>query len=356
MTLTNSAPVEVSDTRTEALFKEARRRRRRRWLLGLTVVVAASLVSGVLLLAESTAPRHTNPPSASARRPPVAGGARRLPGVYVAGDGRGGVGVYSTATGSLIRTLSTQGPGGPDGQVVLSADRQSVFFAQPSGTCGGDILRVPTSGSAAPTTVVSTVGTAAASPSPSPTSDELAWVGTACHPDGAAGGPSLYLTDLTSGATSDLGAVSAQNSDNAIAWSPDGTRLAVENASTVTIFVLRAGSFAKSVSLSVSDNCRLTSPAFLAERYEVAVIRTCYGVVASHADQIVAFDATSGNPVRVLMTAPAGAQFQGLSIDDSTQSVLVGVVRTDPTGAELARFDRSRLVTVSRNSVTDAEW
>lgn len=59
----------------------------------------------------------------------------------------------------------------------------------------------------------------------------------------------MYLTDLTAGSTSDLGAVSAENSDDEIAWNPDGSRLAVENANTVTIFVLQAQSFTKSVSL-----------------------------------------------------------------------------------------------------------
>src|ERR1700722_2322723 len=199
MTLTKSAPSQVSDTQAEALFREARRRRRRRWGLGVTVVVAASLVLGVLVLRKSAAPLSKTSHHAGFPRLPAADGARRLPGIYVAGDGKGGVGVYSTTTGSLIRTLSSQSPGGPDGQVVLSADRQSVFFAQPSGTCSGAILRVPTSGAGAPTTVVSVPGTLASSPSPSPTSEELAWVDVTCGPRDAAGVTTLYLTDLISG-------------------------------------------------------------------------------------------------------------------------------------------------------------
>ena len=354
MTLTKPAPAGVSDAQAEALFKEARQRRRRRWALGVTVIVVASLVFGVLLLTRSAAPRSKTPTPASAPRLPAADGAHRVPGVYVAGDGRGGVGVYSTATGSLIRTLSAQSPGGPDGQVVLSADRQSVFFAQPSGTCGGDILRVPISGAGAPTTVISVPGTLAASPSPSPTSNELAWVGVACDPKGAAGSSSLYLTDLNSGSTSELGAINAQNSDDEIAWSADGSRLAVENAGAVTTFVRRVESFTKSVSLRGSNSCRLSSPGFLARRHVVAVINSCYGVAANHADRIVAFDASTGKRVGALATAPAGARFQGLSIDTSGRYVLVGIVRSDPAGAELARIAGARLVTVSRNSVTDS--
>ena len=356
MTLTESAPVEITEAQAEALFKEARRRRHRRWALGVTVIVVASLVVGVLLLTRSAPPPSKNLPHASATSLPAASGARRVPGIYVAGDGKGGVGVYSTATGSLIRTLSSQGPGGPDGQVVLSADRQAVFFAQPSGTCGGDILRVPTSGAGAPTTIVSVPGTLATSPSPSPTSKELAWVGITCGPNGATGGSSLYLTNLTSGSTSDLGTISAANSDDEIAWSPDGSRLAVENAGTVTIFVRQAQSFTKSVSLRAANSCRLNSPAFLARRYEVAVISSCYGVTADHTDQIIAFDASTGTRVGVLATALTGARFQGLSIDASGRYALVGIANNDPAGAELARIDGTRLVTVSRSSVTDAEW
>jgi hypothetical protein len=152
------------------------------------------------------------------------------------------------------------------------------------------------------------------------------------------------------------GAISAVNSDDEIAWTPDGSRLAVENAGTVTIFVQRAQSFAKSVSLRAANSCRLTSPAFLARRYEVAAISSCYGDAASHADRIIAFDASIGKQVGVLATAPAGARFQGLSIDGSGRYALLGIVRSDPTGAELARIDGLKLVTVSRNSVTDAEW
>ena len=146
MTLIRSAPVEVSDTQAEALFREARRRRHRRWAAGLTSIVIASLVLGVALLTRTAATRSETSPHATLPGLRATDGTRRLPDVYLAGDGKGGVGVYSTATGSLIRTLSPQSSGGPDGQAALSADRQSVFFAQPSGTCGGDILRVPTSG------------------------------------------------------------------------------------------------------------------------------------------------------------------------------------------------------------------
>jgi hypothetical protein len=162
------------------------------------------------------------------------------------------------------------------------------------------------------------------------------------------------MTNLTSGATSDLGAISAENGDDEVAWSPDGTRLAVENDSTVTLFVLHTESFTESVSLRAPNSCRLNSPAFLARRYEVAVISSCYGVAASHNDRIIAFDASNGSQVAVLATAPNGARFQGLSLDASGRYALLGIVRGD--GAELARIDGTRLITISRSTVTDAEW
>ena len=337
------------------MFKEARRQRRRRWALGATLIVVASLVLGVLLFTWSATPRSETHPHANFSRLPATDGAHRLPGNYVAGDGTGGVGVYSTATGSLIRTLSTPSPGGPDGQVVLSADRQSVFFAQPSGTCGGNILRVPTSGAGTPKTVVSVPGTLAVSPSPSPTSSELAWIGVACEPNGAAGGSSLYLTDLTSGSTSDLGAISATSSDDEIGWSPDGTHIGVENSGTVTIFVRQAQSFDKSLSLRRPNNCTLTSPAFRARRYEVAVISSCYGDAASHADRVIVFDASTGKQIGTLATRRSAQ-----SSKDSRSTLRGGtpfweLFATIP-GAELARIDGTRLVTVSRTSVTDADW
>lgn len=88
----------------------------------------------------------------------------------------------------------------------------------------------------------------------------------------------------------------------------------------------------------------------------MAVISSCYGVAASQTDRIIAFDASTGKQVGVLATVPSGLRFQGLSIDASGRYALVGIVRSDPAGAELARIDGTRLVTVSRSSVTDAEW
>ena len=152
--------------------------------------------------------------------------------------------------------------------------------------------------------------------------------------------------------------LSGGSSDDEIAWSPDGRRLAVENANSVTIFVRQGATFTKSNALRSPLNCRLGSPVFLLQRYEVAVISTCYGGSRAHtASKVLAFDTSTGKPAAVIAAASAGAVFQGLSVDASGQRILVGLVATSSAGATLVQVDGGRHpVTVSRNAVTDAEW
>jgi hypothetical protein len=358
VTLTEPAPTETSPGEAEALFKEARRRRHCRWAIGILALLVFSLGLSFLLRANSGTPSVQSPPHVGLPRwTPPSGAARSVPAIYVAGDGKGGVGVYSTSEGSLIRTLSPQAPGGPDGQIVLSADRRSVFFAQPTGTCSGNVLRGPVSGISSPTVVVSVPQTLALSPSPNPTSSELAWVGVTCGSTGSTASSTLYVTNLRTGARNDLGPFTGQNSDNEIAWSPDGNELAAESSNTVTVFDVRGGLFTKSDVLTVANNCRLVSPAFLSERSGLAVIRTCYAEgSANRGSQAVAFNATTGKPVGLIASAPEGGTFQGLSVDASGQNILLGVVSSSVSGAELVRVDGRRLVAVSQNALTDAEW
>ncbi len=197
---------------------------------GWCFLVVVSLAVALLVSLESGAPRHSAPPHDGLPRwTPPQENPQAAPALFVAGDGKGGIGVYSTANGALIRTISPQGPGGPDQQVVLSRNRQSVFFTQPTGPCSGNILNGPVSGSSAPAVVISDPQTLALSPSPGPTSRELAWVGVTCGPTGSTPSSTLYITNLATGVRSDLGAFSGQHSDDEISWNSDGTRLAVES-------------------------------------------------------------------------------------------------------------------------------
>ena len=180
--------------------------------------------------------------------------------------------MFSTNSGHLIRTLSPQSPGGPDQQIVLTSDGSIVYFAQPSGACSGQILSAPISGTTAPTVVISDPRLLALAPSPSPSSDDLAWVGVTCGSTGATTSSSLYETDLATHVTSDLGAYSGQDE---LAWSPNGQRLAVQSNSTVQVFDVTRQSSEAGSSMKEPSGCRLASPVFL-EQDQIAAIRTCY--------------------------------------------------------------------------------
>jgi hypothetical protein len=358
LTITHSPAREVSDLEAQALFKEARRRRHRRWFFGVVLVLVVSLAVALIVSMDSGAPRQISPGHVGLPRwTPPRGKARAAPALFVAGDGNGGVGVYSTTNGALIRTISPQGPGGPDQQVALSRNRQTVYFTQPNGLCSGNILSGPVSGSSAPGVVISDTQTLALSPSPSPTSGDLAWVGVTCGPTGTTTRTTLYITTLTTGARSDLGALSGQHGDDGIAWSPDGTRLAVESGTTVAVFDTDQSPPEELGRLDVASGCTLTSPTFLPQPNELAAIRTCDGTTrTSGTSEVLAFNVVTGKPVAVVASAPHGATFQGLSVDASGQHILLGVVTSSPLGAHNMALKGKRLVPLRGQAPTDAEW
>ncbi len=358
MTITDSQATEISDLEAQSLFEEARRRRHKRWFIAIVLIVVVSLAVALLVFLGSGAPRHSAPPHVGLPRwTPPQGNPQAAPALFVAGDGKGGIGAYSTANGGLHRTISPQGPGGPDQQVVLSRNRQSVFFTQPTGPCSGNIVNGPVSGSSAPAVVISDPQTLALSPSPSPTSRELAWVGVTCGPTGSTASSTLYITSLATGVRSDLGAYSGQHSDDEISWSSDGTRLAVESGMTVAVFDTDQSTPKNVGLLNVTSGCTLASPTFLSRRNQVAAIRTCYGTArTSGTSQVLVFNAVTGKAVAVVASAPHGATFQGLSVDASGQHILLGVVTSVPPGAHNMQLKSGRLVTVSGHAPTDAEW
>ena len=141
--------------------------------------------------------------------------------------------MYATATGRLVSHLSLQTGGGPDQQAVLASNGRTVYFAQPTGTCGGVIDTVPISGGTRAMTVIDEPGTLALEPEASPTSAELAWVGVTCEPGGTAS--TLYVTNVATGQLSDLGPYTGQGNDDGLSWSDDGTLLAVEAAPAIRI-------------------------------------------------------------------------------------------------------------------------
>jgi hypothetical protein len=264
--------------------------------------------------------------------------------------------VYSSTTGSLLRTLSPQGPGGPDQQAVLSSDRQSVYFVQPSGACSGTILRAPVSGASLPTTVISVPQTLALEPAASPTGHDLAWIGVSCGPSGSVATSDLYVTNVDTKTTITLGAVASSN-DDGIAWSRDGRLLAVETGETVEVVAAGQASLSQARAMQVTGSCRLTSPVFLSRPNEVAAIRSCSGNFGeTGTSAALVFNTETGKPVALIASAPRGSTFEGLSVDESGGHLLLGVVRSSPVSATTAQVESGRLVTVSTRSPTEAEW
>jgi hypothetical protein len=356
VTLT-APPAEVSSaTSAHALFEEARRRRRRRYR---TAIASLVLVSGVIAGVVTTLSSSPSKPLAKhqgslPRWSPPSGPDRTTPSVFVAADGQGGVGLYETATGRLTRTLSPEEVGGPDEQAVLSENRRLVYFVQPSGACSGVIRSVPTTGATEPTTVVSSPTALATEPSPSPNAADLAWIGASCE-SGSTVTSDLYVTDLKSGVVTELGAFQP-TADNGMAWSPNGRQLAVENGQTIDLIAATPGSLSRSRSMTIGSGCRLTSPVFLLHAQQIAAIRTCSEANSTmETSTVLAYDTATGEPVAVIAAAPAGATFQGLSVDASRTHLLVGVVRPSST-ARIVQVDHGRLVTVSTSSPTDAQW
>jgi len=162
------------------------------------------------------------------------------------------------------------------------------------------------------------------------------------------------VTDLATHATKDLGASSIQLSDDEMAWSPDGERLAVQSNSTVKVFdVTRQSSHPGSL-MKVPARCRLASPAFLTQD-RIAAIRTCYSSTgAVRTSSALAFNVGTGRALALIAAAPPGSSFQGLSADSSGQHILLGLVNS--VSAEDVQVEDGRLLTVSRDAPTDAQW
>ncbi len=336
----------------EALIKEARRRTRRR-RAGVTVAIVAmfALIVALTFALTRSTPSPARPRLGLPQWIAPATAKQPMSTLFVAGDNHGGIGVYSTATGDLLRTLSPQTSGGPDQQAVVGSGGR-VYFAQPDGACSGNIESVPLSGASGSTSVVSVAGMLALDPASSPTSSNLAWVGVTCGSNNAQA--TLYLSNAVTGLHIDLGPYTGRNSDDGISWSGDGKLLAVEAAPTIRI--LRVGdSVSSSALLHVGKGCVLTDPAFLPSPLQVAAIRTCYasaGVETS--SDLVAFDAATDQPLARIFTASRSSTTQSVSVDGDGH-VLVGVVHSD-TGAVTAVVRNGRLTSLSSTSPTGAEW
>ena len=336
----------------EALIKEARRRtRRRRAGVAVAIVAIVALIVALAVALTRSTPSPVRPRLGLPQWVAPTAAKQPLPKLFVTGDNRGGIGVYSTATGDLLRTLSPQTSGGPDQQAVVGSQGR-VYFAQPDGACSSTIEAVPLSGASGSNTVVSMAGMLALDPAPSPTSSELAWVGVTCGSNNPQA--MLYLSNAVTGLRIDLGPYTGRSSDDGISWSVDGKLLAVEAAPTIRI--LHVGdSVSSGALLHVGKGCLLTDPAFLPSPRQVAAVRTCYVSGGSEASSdLLAFNAATGQPLGRIATAPPNSTIQSASVDTDGH-VLVGVVHGE-TGADNAVVRNGRLTTISRSSPTGAQW
>jgi len=357
VTVTESSPEIVSATAAQALFEEARRLRRARrcrWsVAGLLVILA--VVAAVRVI-DRTGPRLRHPVSRGdlPRWTSAAGAPRKTPTTYVTGDDMGGIGLYSTATGKLIHTISPEQSGELDQEAMLTGNRNTVYFAQQDGPCSGVILRVRISGAGDPSAAISIPGTMALDPSPSPTSSELAWVGDTCGASETVTATTLYLTNLATHLTTQLGSLGSIG-DARIAWSRNGTQIAVENGDTIEILAANRMVLGQAKPMEVANGCRLSSPAFLSRSNQLAVIRYCWSSAGKPSTSTaLVFNVATGKPMARIASAPHSAAFQGLSVDRTGTHILLGIA--GPAGATTVEFTSGRLKTVSSTSPTDAEW
>jgi hypothetical protein len=356
MAVTESPPAIVSDIAARALFEEARRRRRRRYRWSAAVLVVVVAIVAGFALANRTGPplRPALPPGELPQWTATHEATHQTPATYVAGDGKGGIGMYSTATGALIRTISPEESGDLDQEAMLSANRESVYFAQQVGSCSGVILRAPTSGANDPSVAISIPGTMALDPSPSPTSNDLAWIDDTCGASGTASTTTLYITNQTTHVTSQLGNLGSIG-DAKIAWSRNGKQIAVENGHTIEVVAANSMKWSQAKSMEVANGCNLTSPAYLSGSNQLAAIRYCWSSPSRPSTSTaLVFNVTRGKPIARIASAPRFATFQGLSIDRTGTHILLGVAR--PTSAMTVAIEDGRLVTVSSSSPTGAEW
>ena len=345
-------PSDVADE-VEALFREARQRRRRRWIAGISLLVIVLVAAGVGLAVAQTrshSPRLVHGQTGLPKWNPQSASESSPPSDYVAGDNEGGIGLYSTATGRLIRQLSAQTPGGPDQQAMPSASGASVYFVQPEGPCAASVQRVPVTASQPSTTAISVSGTIALDPAPSPSSDLVAWVGSLC---GSEIQSTVYLSNESTGQRSDLGPYTGRTNDDGLAWSKDGL-LAAESWPTVK--VLDTSDLSKPAQLlTVRPGCMLSDPTFLSTHDQLAVISTCASTASVQgSSDVLIYRAKTGRPIGFVVKAPRRADFQSLSVDSSGH-VLVGIAPIGG-GAETALVRNGRLITVSDQSPTGAQW
>lgn len=166
-----------------------------------------------------------------------------------------------TSDGSIFRYLTTAQPGGGDTHPVVSADGRNVYFLRGSGTCSGNLMKVPTSGGTA-TTVVAPPG-AVYQFGVSTDGQRIAYVWKDCM----AGRDSFTIANLRTGRSTSTVLTPDFTVQSDPSWSPTG-EVAVPTASDgqaeLRIFNPATTSLLDAVAVpcSIGQDCRINATSY----------------------------------------------------------------------------------------------
>ena len=181
---------------------------------------------------------------------------------YFASSIAGRIVMLRTSDGSIFRYLTTAGPGGGDTHPQVSADGRTVYFLRGSGTCSGDLMKVPVTGGTA-TRVVAPRDGAVYQYGVSTDGKRVAYMWEDC----AAGRTSFTIADLRTGRATGTVLSPALTVQSDPAWSPTGdiaVATAVGSVPEIRIFNPSTTSFVDAVSVpcSLTKHCRINASAY----------------------------------------------------------------------------------------------
>jgi hypothetical protein len=269
-------------------------------------------------------------------KPPAA-----MPATFVAAahaPGRSGamrLAVVSRATGKVVRYLEPASHQSIPSDLVVSADRTTVWFAYGGCVSERGVFRVAVRGGA----ITKVVADGAEELAVSHDGRKLAYISSGCGARGPHG--DVVVRDLASGAerrwpTSSGGPVGQLSLQQPLAWSPDGRYLAVvvgdadQRQQVRLVDTTRAGSLAGAPLVRVPDRgCWFTNAAYQPGSGRLAVVEECHlpatggGQVPSRS-RLLFFDPSSRRLLaRSLVLSVAGRpEVFGMSFDPSGRYLL----------------------------------
>jgi len=248
----------------------------------------------------------------------------------------GAIVVTSSATGDVVRRLTTPEPAGADSEPFLADDGQSVVFVRMVSYCLSGIYMVPTRGGAARVVVPPEAGFVTA-PQLSVDGRRLAYHRVDC----TAGAPTLSVREMGSGATH---TIAMPNTGYSIdyTFTADGRRIVVLLITGVTpppqawSIPVGAISYAEGRRLAVDvPGCYLRFVTRIGASGDLAFDETCRRQFPEH---VVRADAVTGRRGATLASVPeTEVGFAGIDFDAAGRHFLIqgqsGAVYTVRNGA-----------------------